>query len=394
MVNIPLLSRFVCVLGFFFWCVALTIKYYSFGYYDWDLALYSQTMWALCHGTTMASLFGTSFLADHAHYIAFLITPIYFIFPHPLTLIYLEVFSFFAGAYILFKLAQNITTETIAFTLMIMYILHPANIFMLMYEFHFESIGLGLIFLLFYFHPQDRYKAFMITALLLMLIKENMPLIVLMIGVYGLFSNPAVESNGHGPLVLGLSMFMLTLFIFTPLARHGLHSHQNVYWGNYHALGNSPTDILKNLFLNPGLISEKLFILRNLYYICIVSGGFLWAALFCPSILLLSTPLFLQNLLSSAMTQHTIFFHYSATIIPFISIAAVFGFSFIKKKFHPWFCHLILGFSLLMAVISFMKYGPLIKNRIDLVSIIGMGSGKNSLRRSLQTQGWLQVLYS
>src|SRR5208283_2844700 len=69
---------------------------------------------------------------------------------------------------------------------------------------------------------------------------------------------------------------------------------------------------------------------------------------------------------SSTLTQHTIFYHYSATLVPFVSIAAVYGFAFLIKKFPSWFYHLILGFSLLIAVVSFIKYEPLIKNRIDL----------------------------
>ncbi|MBF0503473.1 MAG: DUF2079 domain-containing protein [Candidatus Omnitrophica bacterium] len=361
------LSRLVCILGFCFWSNALTLKYYFFGFYDWDFALYSQAMWGLCHGTSNVSLFGTSFLADHAHFIAFLITPVYFVFRHPLTLIYLEVFSFFAGAYILFLLAKKLTSENIAFGLMVIYILHPANIFMLMYEFHFESLAIGLIFLLFYFHYLKNYKAFMITALILMLIKENMPVIVFMLGVHGLLLRPGERIKwGLVPLVLGLGMFILTMFIIMPMVRHSFSSHQNIYWGLYHSFGDTPSDILKTLIFNPKLLIKVLATWQNLYFMRDVLGGFSFGAFFSPSILFVGAPLFLQNLLSNAAGQHKIYFHYAATLIPFAAISAAYGFAFLKKRYQPWLCTLLLLTCLFAAGDSFINNLPIMRIKANL----------------------------
>ena len=365
--NIPLFSRFICILGFCFWCIALSIKYYSFGFYDWDLALYSQTMWALCHGTTTTSLFGTSFLADHAHFIAFLITPIYFFLGHPLTLLYLEVLSFFVGAYVLYTLAEKLTSPGTAFVLMAIYILHPANIFMLLYEFHFESLAIALIFLLFYFHHLENYKGFLITAVFLMLVKENMPAIVFMIGIYGLLFKPAGRIKwGLIPLALGLGMFILTMFVIMPMVRQNLPTHQSTYWIIFSAFGKTPDEILKNLLLNPGIFIKQLATLKNLYFIKDILGGFLPAAIFSPAILLIGTPILLENLLSNHVAQHTIFYHYTATLVPFASIAAVYTFSYFKKHHQQWSYRVCLAFCLLITACSLHNYSHLIQNRVKL----------------------------
>jgi len=96
----------VCLTGFVIWSCLLRYKFNHFGYWDWDLSLYSQAMWNLCHGTTYTSLFGTSFLANHAHYFSFFLLPIYYFFQHPLTLVHLNLFSFFAGAFLFFLIAK------------------------------------------------------------------------------------------------------------------------------------------------------------------------------------------------------------------------------------------------------------------------------------------------
>ena len=354
-----MLARLICLLGFLFWCGVLTFKYCSFGFYDWDFALYSQAMWSLCHGTTTASLFGTSFLADHAHFIAFLITPLYFIFRHPLTLIYLEVFSLYMGAYILYQLAQRLTTPMTALGLLIIYIFHPANIFMLLFEFHFESLCLGLIFLLFYLQYLGRYTAFIVTALVLMLVKENMALIVLMMGAYGLIFKPGGRIKwGLLPMCLGLVFFMLNMFVIMPLVRQHLTLHQSAYWGLFSWLGHTPGEILKNLFLHPLSIARQLATLENFNFVKGTLGGFIFGTLCSPFVLLIATPIFLQNLLSGSPMQHTLFFHYAATLVPFCAVSAVYGFAFLKKICLSWFYHALLILSLLWTAQGFMDNLP------------------------------------
>ena len=323
----------ICILGFFFWVALLSYKYAYFGYYDWDLAIYDQIAWSLCQGSVSTSLIGWNFLADHAHYIAFLVAPVYYLFPHPLTLIYLELFSFFAGAFVFYKIAKIFLDEWVALTLMVLYIIHPANIFMLFYEFHFESLSIGLIFLLFYFFLKEKFKPFLWTAVLLILIKENMPLIVSMFGIYGLLfkKNKKIEW-GLVSLFLGLFFFIATLFIVMPLIRRDLPASNNIYWSLYGQLGDSPLAILQTIFLNPAQVFSIIWTKQNWLYICQLFSSFIFLAPFSPHILMLGGPLILQNLLSGAWQQHTIYFHYAATIVPFVVIAYAHSLAFIKNK--------------------------------------------------------------
>jgi len=330
----------ICLLGFFFWSCLLTIKFDLFGFFDWDLALYAQAMQSLCHGTTYTSLFQTSFLADHSHYIAFLLVPIYALFPHPLTLIYLELFSFFAGAFIFYKIAVKAAGWMSAFVLMIIYIFHPANVFMLFYEFHFESLATGFIFLMFYFWNERKWKPFIITAMITMLIKENMALIVAMFGVYGiLFGNVPIPDTRRyweskwrwGGVIFGLGVicFLVNVFILIPYFRRDLMHTSNIYWSLYSHFGSGSQGVFHNLFFHPIAVIREVNTVHNWKYLIDCTGPFLFLSLFGPRFLI-GLPILAQNLLSNASSMHTIYYHYAAILIPFAAMGAVDALSLIK----------------------------------------------------------------
>ncbi len=323
----------ICLLAYQFWANLLTIKFYALGYYDWDLDLAAQTMWNLCHGSTFVSLYGTNFLANHAEYFAFLLVPIYFIFQHPLTLIYLKLLSFFGGAFVFYRIAQEYLGYWAAVFLMLFFIIHPANVFMLLFEFHFESLSLGFIFLLFYFYKKERFKPFIITAFLMSLLKENMPPIVAMFGIYALFS----QRNRKWlwsltPLVLGLGLFALEMFVLTPYFRSEFSIVNNIYWGGYSNLGSSPSSIIQSFFFHPGQVIKTIAHEMNLYYVRDLFGPYIFSAFLSPHVLFLGLPIFMQNLLSNTPSLHTIYFHYAATVVPFIFLATVHTLHFIKNR--------------------------------------------------------------
>src|SRR3989338_8628133 len=153
-----IIALILCFFMFFLWSIILSFKYYNFGYYDWDLALYAQAMWNLSHGTPTSSLFGTNFWANHANYIAVALVPFYKIFPHPLTLITLKISSFALGGFLFYRIAKVPVGGLIANILLVIYFIFPANIFMLLHEFDFESLSIAIIFMAFYFQTKENFK--------------------------------------------------------------------------------------------------------------------------------------------------------------------------------------------------------------------------------------------
>ena len=344
----------LCTLVFLFWAGLLTLKYYSFGYYDWDLAMYAQVMWNLKHGSLYSSLMGMNFLGNHAEFIAFLILPFYFLFSHPLTLVFLKIFSHVAGAFVLYLWAKKNIPPAGALVLMVLFLSFPANIFALLYEFHFESLNVGLLFLMFYFFQTQKFLPFCLTMIVTSLIKENMPPIIAAFGIYALFSKRKNKWQWSlVPIIWGMFIFSLSMFWIAPMVRNadGIHS-ANQYIGLYNSLGATPIEIIKNFFFHPEKIFTVILQPANIHYLRELFEPLLFLPVLSPHILFLALPIFLQHLLSSAPTNHVIFYHYAATLTPFIFLALVQSLKFIYTKFKPFFYYLLLSMIILTCALN------------------------------------------
>ncbi len=355
----------ICLFAFLFWVILLTYKYYYFGYYDWDLAMYAQAMWGLLHGSLTPSIFGINFLANHAEYITFTLVPIYFLFSHPLTLIYLKLFSFISGAYIFFMIGRKSIEPLGALILMILYLLFPANIFAVLYEFHFESLNIGLLFLLFYFFQSQKFIPFCITMFFVSMIKENMPPIIVAFGIYAFFSrreNKILWSLV--PILWGIGIFYVSMFLITPALRVHLNS-VNYYLGMYEGIGRTPAEIAKTFLFHPFTILSIILQPHNLAYLKELFGPLLFIPLFSPHILFLISPIFLQHLLSSGFQEQTIYYHYAATIVPFIFLATLQSLRFIRTKIKPLFYYIIFSLMVLSCAVNLGFYKKDIALRIS-----------------------------
>ena len=240
----------LCV--FVIWTVLLVYKYFHFGYTNWDLAISSQIMWSLSfQGALHCSLLGTSnFISNHSNLIAFLLVPFFRIFPHPLTLIILKLFSLMVAGFVIYLIAYERLGRNIAWGILFLYFIYPANVYGMLYEFDFESLSPAVLALMFYFFIKDRWGMFMLMGSILVLIKENLPLIVFMFGVYGLFVKKDKIVWGLVPMMLGGGAFIFFFKVLIPLAGH-YHSGYLPYNFLYMGWGESLPKMLKNIILNP-----------------------------------------------------------------------------------------------------------------------------------------------
>jgi hypothetical protein len=231
---------------------------------------------------------------------------------------------------------------------------------MLIFEFHFESLALAFLSLLYYFYRKDHYKGFLITAILLSLIKENMSLIVVNFGIYALIFKKMDKIRwGVIPILYGAIFFYVTLFIVIPHIRYseGIAT-PNLYIGMYKNVGTSPLEILKTFLTQPFKIISLMSTPLNREYLFELFSPLNILPLMSIHTIFLVAPIFLQNLLSSAHQQHTIYFHYAATVVPFLFFASVNSLRFIKDHFKPIMYHSVLFLTFTVLCLSFIYHSP------------------------------------
>ncbi|MBL8014522.1 MAG: DUF2079 domain-containing protein [Candidatus Omnitrophica bacterium] len=349
--STQMIPSVICFLAFALFASLISFKYFHLSYYDWDLAFFTQAMWNLCHGSQYTSLVGINYFGDHSYYFTFLLLPLFAIFPHPLTLVFLKIAAFIGSAYFLYRIVRRQQPQWLALSFMGLYLVFPANVFAIIYEFNIEAFAPVFLLLVFdYFHRQ-KYEKFIVACLLLGLIKENMLLVVFVFGLCGLFVRKDRWKWGVLPLAVSGVAFLGLVFWLIPMHRH---LHQHAFWVRYVHILDHPV----------GFLSKLIF--GNVQYISDLFGPLLVPAVFDPGALLFAVPILGQHLMSNEFAEHTIYYHYGPTMTPFIFLAASAGIVKLRQKFNlkvfVIFLVCLLGFSAFHVV----RFIPSMKARLTV----------------------------
>jgi uncharacterized membrane protein len=330
------------------------LKFNSFAYNDFDLAIDTQTLWSITHGSIYSSIHRIPFLGNHMRLILFLIAPIYAIFPSPLTLLFLQTVALGLGSWGVYLIVRHIINESIALLFAFIYLIYPALGYLNLYEFHPTALSTCFIIFMFYSYQKEKFKWFIVFLFLALSCQENIPLVLIFFAIYA-----AIQKRSKRwifiPFIIGIIYFYLAIFILMPF--FGKNTIQ--FFKLYSHLGNSFLEIIKNIILHPIAVFRFMFTAEKLLYLRALFGPLSFLSLLSPINLIPSIPLFMQHLLSLNRAETTIYYHYQAELIPFIFISAIYGFrrllTFrIVKNNYKFFQIIILFF----AVVYVCTLGP------------------------------------
>jgi hypothetical protein len=164
------------------------------------------------------------------------------------------------------------------------------------------------------------------------------------------------------PSILGLSWFILSVKVIIPFFAKDAHLYQEgfIFSIYYRHLGHSMVEMLKTILFDPVTTLRYALMPRKIIYLLAL---FLPTAFICflsPAVLLISLPIFMQNLLSAKGAHARIQFQYVAMLIPFIFGSLIFGFRKImyNKRFYPYRFKLLAVFLFIMACSGVILKAP------------------------------------
>jgi uncharacterized membrane protein len=340
---------------FLFFAVAID-RYYSFTYFDWDLAVYDQIIWNLISGRGHSSLLGVNFLGHHAHFLAFPVAFIYKFFPHPLTLMFLQTLALAGAAFPLYYLGRRFLGCWWAVLVCLCYLLYHGVAYANLYEFHFTCFVPVILFSFLYFFVMHRYLPFLVTSCLALFCQENISLILVAFSFYAAILGRSLK--WWLPLLLvGVAYFIFCVRILFPALNPDVIQFISIY----SAWGRDYGEILKNLFTHPLDVYSYIVTPKKLSWLMFLLSPLSYIPFLSPFALFPVFPVFLQRLLSQRPQETMLQLHYSLEFIPFLFFCFILG---LKNLFtwcyHPGRRFLLAGGVLFITLGSSLIMGPFV----------------------------------
>jgi uncharacterized membrane protein len=309
------------------------LKHEAFETTAFDLGNMDQAVWNSLHGRFLTFTNwgeeGTR-LAYHVDPILVLISPLYLVYSDPRTLLVFQTIVVALGAWPIYLLArERLGHNPAAVVFPVAYLLFPALEAANLFDFHPTTLVAGLLPYAFYFLEKRRHALFFLFAILIMCCKEEMPLLVVMLGIYALI----VQRNwrvGTAAISLAVVWFVMAVFVIIP---HYNPEGRSPYLGAYSDIGQGPGGIIKTAVTDPMLVLRTLFSAEKLIYLrdLLLPVGFL--SLFGLQVLFLALPTLGIILLSADPQVYTLEkFHYPAPLVPVVVVSAAYGVAFLGQR--------------------------------------------------------------
>jgi len=341
------------------------LKYQSFGYQDFDLAVYGQVLWNILRGSIYSSVLGIDFLGNHAGFVVFLIAPIYLIFKSPLTLLFIQSISLGIAAYPIYLIAKKELNRDMGLAIVFIYLIYPAVGYVNLFEFHPQTIAIPFLVFAYYYFEKDNFKMFVIFMSLSLICQENIALIIALFGVCAFFMRKGVKWL-LTPFLIGMAWFCIMVFKIIPYFNKDTIDFISIY----NHIGGSLPEVLGSIALHPVKIIRIMFEGQKIAYLLQIFIPVSFLPLFDLRVFIV-TPIFVQHLLSLRPSEYSINTHYAAELVPFIFISMIYGIKrvlgfgcLVSAKARRFF----ILFILIVSVVSSVFLGPqsvLIKYSMD-----------------------------
>ncbi|MDD5731533.1 MAG: DUF2079 domain-containing protein [Patescibacteria group bacterium] len=297
------------------------LNYYHFNFPVLDLGMYNRHMWGLIRFDFGANpLKGFNLLGDHAHFILLFFAPLYFLFPSPITLLVLQALSIGLSGWPIYLIANKFfKNKSLAAIFLLPYYCFFGFWAAMVFPFHVSVLAILPLSWALYFLLTKKYRKLVYALIVLILIKEDMPLVVFMFALYLIIIDRKTK--------LGLILAVVSIPYFLFVVKFWLPFVSKIrYYYTDTSLGMDFKDIIIIIFTKPIAFIKAMLMpsmkIKTIFCMLLSFGGF---SLIGLEILILLCPLWLGRFLSTQEWRWSIIQHYSANQGPILAVAALVG---------------------------------------------------------------------
>ena len=226
--NLPNLILAILILAFTVYFSAYTIRRYeTLNAYTADLSLIDQAMWNTLHGRFLEATWGDHQQPRPAEHLELILVPLaalFWLWDDVRILLIVQSLALALGAIPLYWLARDqlkIKNEElkiwVALVFPLLYLLSPPLQASAVADFHADPFVVAPLLFAFWYATQKRWGWMWLWALVMMLVKENMPTLVAMLGGYLVVSRLSAVSRQPSAVS---STFHFSLFTFHSVSFH------------------------------------------------------------------------------------------------------------------------------------------------------------------------------
>jgi uncharacterized membrane protein len=282
-----------------------------------DLGNMVQAVWSTAHGHPLriTSLEGEqiSRLAAHVDPVLLLWAPLWRLWPSPDLLVVTQAAAVALGAVPVWRLAlRRLDSEWAALGFALAYLLYPPTQWLTLNEFHPVALACPVLLAAIDALDDGRLRTGALWLVLAALTKEEVGLVVAGIGLWLALSEGRRRAGGLVALA-GAAWTAIAVLVIVP----AFNEHGSPFTGRY-------TEA-RDAFPNPWRLAQVAWDHGAWHYLVDLVLPLAGLSLLAPVLALAAAPELALNVLSSAPTQSSIHFHYTAAEIPVLVAAAVFG---------------------------------------------------------------------
>jgi len=292
----------------------------NYSQYIFDLGMWNRHFWSLIHFDLGPNpVKGFNLFGDHASFLLVALAPIYALFQHVEFFFLVQSVAVGVSIFPAFLIARRYFNDWQSYVWIILFLSFFGFWSAFTYNFHEIIVGVPLLTWLIYFYIENKWKSFFIMALVLLLLREDMPLYVIAFALAALLFK--------GQRKIGLVLIAVSVAYYLVVTQLIMPYFSGVtYYQTVTPLGSSLPQIAKNALLHPHLFINTFFssdLKTETFLALFASFGFL--AFLSPTGLLLLAPALIARFLSVQSYRWGFSEHYSATQGPLLFGAAILG---------------------------------------------------------------------
>lgn len=322
----------------------------------YDFGLYDQGIWLLSRfHSPFVTLMGRNLFGDHTSFVLIFLVPLYWVFGSSSLLFVVQSLAISAGAIPVFLYARKrLDSESAATIFAIVYLIHPATVWIGLENFHPDSF-LGLfVGAAIYAALEKKWRLLFVSVLLSLSVKEDVALVIVPLGVW----IACRRSRKVGLATAAISLWYMILAIFG--IQQGINgaSFRNSWRIPFGGVGG----LIKTIFSEPAKLLSHLVSDSRPFYLLQLFLPFAFIFVVFPEVAAISLLVIGINILSTFWYQFHIEYHYSFVALPALVFGTVYAIGQLPIKFRRW----LIGACFVTSLFSAFIWAPLPGARTDV----------------------------